>query len=421
MGVFCAQTAALLLRVGDHATRRVMEITHTAQLSRFVVWSADSRGFVRCWYQDEYVHMTRDHEYFSEAAWYLSGSTPYHEFRDSIAAHIAELRKRAHDTERDASQGSPLSQRPPSQIWVDGPELQKWYTRLQEQIPILEERVTKETDTLEKRKDEIARLEQDLKSQVNLLGIAHNELNALVPGAADRLKATLPPLPPIEMSMTADGQTLLSIPPVSLPAAKPGATAATAAAGSSGSALEPLPPLSASPLNAPDSINAVNTSNALAVAAPSALGIGGALQPQQGSLVPPSEVSGAANATTLTKPATALDGSSGGAGATAPSAQSGPHLGTDAMKDKAMSTNALLSLPPGLEDKSWNGVSWVNPNVGNYIQRRYYGAEPSLRTPDIMKRVPQKRLPALKVFPLQRSKSAGARSTGGPKESLKAR
>ncbi|CAC9531583.1 conserved hypothetical protein [Leishmania infantum JPCM5] len=53
-----------------------------------------------------------------------------------------------------------------------------------------------------------------------------------------------------------------------------------------------------------------------------------------------------------------------------------------------------------------DGFRWTNPHVGNYIQRRYYGASPSLRTTDLMKRERRRgRLPRVKVEALQRDRS----------------
>ncbi|RHW69430.1 WD domain [Trypanosoma brucei equiperdum] len=51
----------------------------------------------------------------------------------------------------------------------------------------------------------------------------------------------------------------------------------------------------------------------------------------------------------------------------------------------------------------YRGVEWTNKNVGNYIQRRYYGAEPSLRTPALEKRRRlQGRMPDVKLEPFKR-------------------
>ncbi|CCW66218.1 unnamed protein product [Phytomonas sp. Hart1] len=487
VAIFCNETATLLMRLNMHSRKRVTGIASPAQLSRYVIWSADSRGFVRCWYQDEYIHMTRDYEYFSEATWYLSGSTPYHEFRDSIAAHIEELQNHPYNKEHDRMQIHPSAMR------IEGPELQKQYRKLQELIPIMEERVVKETESLQKRKAEMGQLEKDLMNQINLLGSAHHELNALMPGAADRLKATLPPLPSIVMQTNADGQISLSLPSVSLPVSKPCAspTAAhstsfattsvplgtvalptnlvttssvplasalpstsfaapsmplTTTAVSLTSLATPSVPLatavpqtslatssvplatavpqsslatSSVPLTAaPPSTSFTAPSVPLATAVPSAYGVGGSLQPPSIPPPPPAR-SDATHASILTPAAPAIAGSSG-AGSAVPPTQSGIPVGTDAIKEKE-SANALLSIPLDLGSKIWNGVSWVNPNVGNYIQRRYYGAEPSLRTPDIMKRIQPKRLPEIKVLPLQRSKSTEPKSVKGNKETLKAR
>ncbi|CBZ29925.1 conserved hypothetical protein [Leishmania mexicana MHOM/GT/2001/U1103] len=53
-----------------------------------------------------------------------------------------------------------------------------------------------------------------------------------------------------------------------------------------------------------------------------------------------------------------------------------------------------------------DGFRWTNPHVGNYIQRRYYGASPSLRTTDLMKSERRRgRLPRVKVEALQRNRS----------------
>nr|CCC52105.1 conserved hypothetical protein [Trypanosoma vivax Y486] len=52
----------------------------------------------------------------------------------------------------------------------------------------------------------------------------------------------------------------------------------------------------------------------------------------------------------------------------------------------------------------WKGVEWTNKNVGNYIQRRYYGAEPSLRAPALEKRRRrQMRMPDVKLEPRKTS------------------
>ncbi|RNF03219.1 hypothetical protein TraAM80_05899, partial [Trypanosoma rangeli] len=58
--------------------------------------------------------------------------------------------------------------------------------------------------------------------------------------------------------------------------------------------------------------------------------------------------------------------------------------------------------------ESWKGVKWTNKNVGNYIQRRFYGAEPSLRAPDIEKQKHRKKcLPNIRVVPLSAKKGSG--------------
>ncbi|KAH9578431.1 WD40 repeat [Trypanosoma melophagium] len=53
-------------------------------------------------------------------------------------------------------------------------------------------------------------------------------------------------------------------------------------------------------------------------------------------------------------------------------------------------------------------VEWTNKNVGHYIERRYYGAEPSLRAPALEKRrLRPRRLPEVKIEPRKVKKEGG--------------
>ncbi|CAG9580699.1 conserved hypothetical protein [Leishmania major strain Friedlin] len=91
-------------------------------------------------------------------------------------------------------------------------------------------------------------------------------------------------------------------------------------------------------------------------------------------------------------------GTGAGVGAGSTGAGSAPAgVGADAA---AAEKSAGPSLYPD------DGFRWTNPHVGNYIQRRYYGASPSLRTTDLMKRERRRgRLPRVKVEALQRDRS----------------
>ncbi|RNF09824.1 uncharacterized protein Tco025E_06931, partial [Trypanosoma conorhini] len=65
--------------------------------------------------------------------------------------------------------------------------------------------------------------------------------------------------------------------------------------------------------------------------------------------------------------------------------------------------------------RSWKGVEWTNKNVGNYIQRRFYGAEPSLRAPDLEKeRRRKKSLPKIRLFPLGAKRGSGEMGPTSP-------
>lgn len=195
IGVFSAETGLLLKRIEDQAKGWLTCIVCLAELSRFVMWSADSSGRVQCWYQDEYVFMSRDHEQLNDAAWYRSGSTPYGEFRLSVAQRNAQLQDQLSTAEkRDAQAVATL--RKCSTLLGGGAaaDVERQYARLQDHMRMIEDRRAKLSQDLQKKKEDAAHAERELATTLALIQSTSNDLNVLDPGYGDRLMATLPPM-----------------------------------------------------------------------------------------------------------------------------------------------------------------------------------------------------------------------------------
>ncbi|KAK7196928.1 WD domain, G-beta repeat [Novymonas esmeraldas] len=499
MGIFDAANGQLLQHVTDQALGWVTAVECPAELSRFVVWSSSADGAVRCWYQDEYTNMTADEVRFNDASWYVSGSTPYREFRAAVGQRTQRLKEQLGAIEHRDKQAMTLLRRCSTVFGGGGAGLESQQQRLQDQLAKVEERCRATEERVEARRSAVAQMDRDIAATLALLQNARSELNLLIPGEAERVLASMPaiatedliaynPNPPVVMLDSAGAgagvgapldswkasaglapqppllSSLVPPPPtVAVPGA-PGATAPPPGTYATSTAVPVGPPAPLGPVPAPPAgvdvpgagvpppppslAGAMAPPPALPVAAatPSSLGVGGplsgvappplplppaaatapvpppggaaaplplptaALLPGGGS-APPTAGAGGADGTTVGSVSAAVAGVAGvagagvaGAGVVGPAGSSVAAGAADATAGAGAAHTAKRGA--GAAAAVDDGVMWTNPHVGNYIQRRYYGASPSLRTTDLMKEEKRRgRLRRVKVEPLQRNRS----------------
>ncbi|KEG07532.1 hypothetical protein DQ04_09521010 [Trypanosoma grayi] len=181
IAVFDAEDGQLLQRVEDHRGGRITALVAPSELRRFCIWSSGTDGMVRCWYHDEYVSMTDDQERFTEGFWYLTGSTPYREFRDSVVKHCNALREKLRVAERENARmldvvslsNASLS---PSHVQQQEAKLQVEYRFAKERQGIVE-------SDLQKGRETMQRLEKETATVLELLRVAQAELRVLDPTA----------------------------------------------------------------------------------------------------------------------------------------------------------------------------------------------------------------------------------------------
>lgn len=486
IAVLCAATGTILKRIEDQATGWVTCLASPAQLTRFVVWSADSHGRVQCWYQDEHSFATRDGELLSDTAWYRSGSTPYGEFRRSIGesnARLAEqllaaecrdprvtaiLRmccpnygsKLIHHKKRNKSKGSDGDGDGDTAATVSNAnrnDAERQYARLQDQMRMVEDRRSRVAQDLRRTSEDNGHVERDLATIMALLNAAVADLNMLSPGYGDRLVATMPAVPVVQpgsggvggsyspggipiynSSITGGAGAVGGIPGI-LPTAGGGAGAVSSLPTNP---MLPPPPLStaattAAPIgSASMGIPGVGVGGVVAplqplytgvpLGAASATGVPGVspvmLPPPGGSIILPGQTSTTAMSAQQPLGVGGQLGSAGTGPGGVGTGTGGPQLSHQQQVVALLASfnrsnnNTAGGIDPATGAAA-DAVDWVNPNVGNYIQRRYYGAAPGLRAPDLSRRERQRgRMPIVKVVPLQRSasrKNTGVSGGGG--------
>jgi WD40 repeat protein len=420
MGVFDAQSGQLLQQITDQALGWVTTVLCPAELSRFVVWSASADGAVRCWYQDEYVTMSADEFRFNDPSWYESGSTPYREFRAAVGQRTSRLKRQLEVVEQRDQQTMALLHRCSTVFGGGGADFVVQQRRLEEQLEKAEERCTAAQARLAQKREAAEQLDRDIAATVAQLQSTKSELNLLMPGEAERILATMPAGNAEDLVL--NGQT--PPPPSAAPAPPPPSTAPPSTY-TTGTTIPVGPPPVLAPLPPPPP---PPPTTALPVAVPvtppppaatlSTLGVGGPLStapapapplpppPPAVVVVVPPPSAGAAE-TQAPNPPPPPPPVPATAAAPSPALPSVPSVGTAASPTPAAAPTKLVD----------DTVRWTNPHVGNYIQRRYYGASPSLRTTDLMKQERQRgRLPRVKVVPLQRTRSHSA-ATSDPTKS----
>ena len=414
MGIFNAVTGQLLQQITDQALGWVTAVVCPAELSRFVVWSASSDGAVRCWYQDEYVSMSADELRFNDASWYECSSTPYREFRAAIGQRTNRLKRQLEATEQRDRQTMTLLRRCSTVFGGGGADFEEQQRRLQELLTKAEERCAAAQARQAQKREAVTQLDRDIAATLALLQAAKNELNQLLPGEAERLLATMATVNADDLMPYGQTPPPSSSSTAAASAALPASTAPTAYA--TGTAVPTGPPSALMPLPAPPTA-AAPPPPLPPPATTSTLGVGGPLStapppPPPSALPPPSSAVSTGTGASTNPPPPA---SSTAATTTAAAATAAAPVATTTSTARpppsapaaALPAAASRSAQPAMDDT----VRWTNPHVGNYIQRRYYGASPSLRTIDLMRRERHRgRLPHVKVEPLQRHRSHSATS-----------
>ncbi|KPI85243.1 hypothetical protein ABL78_5696 [Leptomonas seymouri] len=417
MGIFCAETGQLLQQITDQALGWVTAVACPAELSRYVVWSASADGSVRCWYQDEYVNMTADEFCFNDKSWYESGSTPYREFRAAVGQRTNRLKEQLEAIEQRDQQAMALLRRCSAVFGGGGEGFEGQRRRLQEQLAKAEERCNAAETRRTQKRDALAQLDRDIAATLALIQAAKNDLNLLVPGESERILAALPAVKAEDLVPYGQAPPPASAAPAAPPLLTPKAIAAPLAYASS-TAVPLGPPPALAPLPPPPittTTTAINTAATMPPPPPAAtqstLGVGGPLSiappPPPAPPVPTTSSLNGGAATTTNPPLPA----------TAPTTTASPTTAAPLQPDAPSSPAAVhTSTPATAAGPVDDGVSWTNPNVGNYIQRRYYGASPSLRTIDLMKQERRRgRMPRVKVEPLQRERSHSVTSAANAK------
>lgn len=448
LGIFEAQTGRILHHITDQSQGWLTSVVCPAALSRFVVWTSSLDGAVRCWYQDEYCTMAPDEVRFNDPSWYESGSTPYREFRAAVGQRIQLLQSQLEQVKSRDNQAMDLLQRCSTFFGGGGgPEVAAQQARLQSQLNQTEERCRQIEQKLSLKRDEVANIDKDISLTLALLQNARSELNVISPGYLERIMVGLPEIPTDEITaytsavstdgpLGSNGTATTSI-PLQPP---PPSTYATLVAPSTG-AVMPLPSIPPPPPpNLPGVAAGIPPPSLPNFSVPipppppavplSSLGVGGPLLPPPPPPIPPglptfsSGGGGDGGPPLLLATSTALP--TLGVGSVPgeiplpppPSVPQPPQLqqqtlglaaevvpivgGAAATADAATSAAGQQHF----EKQKLSSIAWTNPHVGNYIQRRYYGATPSLRTPDLMKQERQRgRMPIVPVVPLVRASS----------------
>ncbi|KAG5495084.1 hypothetical protein JKF63_02137 [Porcisia hertigi] len=192
MGIFDAATGQLLQHIMDQALGWVTAVECPAQLSRFVVWSSSTDGAVRCWYQDEYVNMSADETRFSDSSWYISGSTPYREFRAAVRQRTQQLKQQLEAIEHRDNQAMALLRRCSAALGGGGSELEIQQQQLHGKLAKAEERCRTAEKSAAAKRDAIAQMDRDITTTLALLQNARSELNSLLPGEAEKVLASMP-------------------------------------------------------------------------------------------------------------------------------------------------------------------------------------------------------------------------------------
>lgn len=420
MGIFAAATGQLLQLITDQALGWVTAVACPAELSRFVLWSASADGAVRCWYQDEYASMSADAMRFNDASWYESGSTPYREFRAAVGQRTNRLKRQLEAVEQRDQETMALLRRCSTVFGGgvgSGADFAAQQQRLQMQLAKAEERNAAAEARQAQRRDSVNQLDRDIAAMLALLQGSKNELNQLLPGEAERILAAMPSVNAADLIPYGQGTSS----GLDSGGAAPPAPSSTYAAGTAvptgpPSALAALPPPPTSVVQMP----------LPPAATASPLGVGGPLSttpppPPPPSIPPPVTApvpppppsvnpplsSSSANATGT--------GAVGGGGVPAPTGPPPPPAGTTGVLPVSSAPQPTAKTQAEV-DAGEDLTSWTNPHVGNYIQRRYYGASPSLRTIDLMKEERRRgRLPRVKVEPLQRGRSQSAAARAASK------
>ncbi|CAJ1033442.1 WD domain, G-beta repeat, putative [Leishmania lindenbergi] len=418
MGIFDAGSGQLLQHITDQVLGWVVAVECPAKLSRFVVWSASADGAVRCWYQDEYASMTADEVRFNDGSWYASGSTPYREFRAAVGQRTQRLKKQLEAIEHRDNQAMALLRHCSTVFGGGGAGIETQLQSLRDQLTKVEERCRVAEERVAAKRNTVAQMDRDIASTLALLQNARCEINLLLPGEAERVLASMPalttddlvaytPTPALAMLDTAS-----AAPPITTTTS---GSSATAPPPPSSSLIHPLP---LPTVTVPGSAAVTSASPPAPAVTTSTLGVGGPLTGAPPSLPPSVTViplpGSGENAASVTggalpqPPSSSLsmaaasglastDGTAPADGTAAAVAGAGTAPGAAA---------ATAEKRPGAAPPPDDGVTWTNPNVGNYIQRRYYGASPSLRTTDLMKQERRRgRLPQVKVEALQRGPS----------------
>ncbi|KPA76628.1 hypothetical protein ABB37_07488 [Leptomonas pyrrhocoris] len=414
MGIFDAATGQLRQQITDQALGWVTTVACPAELSRFVVWSTSADGAVRCWYQDEYVGMTADEFRFNDPSWYECGSTPYREFRAAVGQRTSRLKRQLEAIEQRDQQTMAVLRRCSTVFGGGGADFAEQQRRLQEQLAKAEERCSAAEARLAQRREVVSLHDRDIAATLQLIQAAKNELNTFMPGEAERILATLPAVKAEDVVPYSQSQPPSSSTGAAPPSQAPMTTAAGLSTYAAGTAVPSWPPPTLAPLpttttTAPLPPPAATTST---------LGVGGPLSTAPPPPPPPAPVPvvpavsppgvDAATVTHPPPPPPPPPPATAATTTTAPPAAASPPL--PAQSSKLSPAAGVATVP--VDD----GLNWTNPHVGNYIQRRYYGASPSLRTIDLMKQERRRgRLPRVKVEPLQRGRSHSATSAATAK------
>ncbi|RNC46809.1 hypothetical protein TcCL_NonESM03411, partial [Trypanosoma cruzi] len=514
IAVFDAEDCQLVQRIEDHRGARITALVGPAELRRFCIWSCGTDSKIRCWFQDEYVPMTDDQERFAEGFWYLTGSTPYREFRESVLRQNNFLRDKLIVSEKQNTRMLDLLNF--SNASLTPKHMQRREASTMEEYQLAKERLESVENELQMSKERLKDIDNETRTVLELLRVARAELGVLdfpalqslsgtksnvapgVPGAntvqlsppvttgTKVSAATLPPwgsfapgvvrlLPVLREGVsgvgvdatpnTLDTNAFSSSSPAPTYGVKAasfsaglgkqaqpvGGTGVTTAAtqpfsattqplGGTGVTTATTQPFSAT--TQPLGGTGVTTATAQPFSA-TTQPLGGTgvttatAQPFSATTQP---LGGTGVTTATTQPFSATTQPLGGTGVTTATAQpfsatTQPLGGTGVAPASSVSTSGIQAVqfstsPPEHKDallealaragavegaRSWKGVEWTNKNVGHYIQRRFYGGEPSLRAPDLEKRRRRgKRLPKIRLVPLSEKRSPGEMSPTSP-------
>lgn len=384
----------------DH-TGWVTTIACPAELSRYFVWTSGADGVVRCWHHDEYRIMNGDGERFDDMRWYYTQHTPQQDLTNSLLEQLHQLetqllywQKEAEGRRMDVCVANTESQKRSEKVVQLENDSVMWRKRAEEaeqqlaarnevisnketELKILSEKnilLTKEFGTIKAECETLRSQQQEALRRAEQAVADKASAETLVEKLRDIRTAECKGLAPVIITSQAlEGTAVLALHKDVLTLLQLNESLRDELERYKGAlgvrTNTPYPILA---FHA-DKLPSVSTTGLpteipkpIAEAAkpmpspppPTSLPIGGAVAPKPLVPAPPSTPSSMAGTATAAAPAS-----------TAVNKEQGTSVATSTIPAVVTSV-PLIAL--GACDVLRGGAAWTNPNIGSYVQDRYY-------------------------------------------------